>query len=279
VTIPSLLRRLGWWPRDRWRALELAAVLVAALVLAVASCSRSPGSASQQPASHAPAAAPSGNAGPRVVPGVPGIRRECLEAYAACPMVEGLPAISADGTLVAVPDMERAGEREERPLTVRIFDAGSGKALSELPVITYRDYDEGADPMTAELHPATRTAVEERVVAVERELARGRYRPLTALGTVHEQRAGQEIDGLRASFDGHELAVVDTGTGTGQARWRRAIGPEDGDAPVASDIDCEPAPVAEVSVWASREAGVVVAHVSYMGSDACDSQAAFLVWR
>lgn len=276
MTIPSLLPRLGWWPRDRWRGIELAA-----LILAVASCSRSPGSASQQPASHAPAVAASGSVGPRVVPGAPHIRRECLEAYATCPMVEGLPAISADGKLVAVPDMERAGEREERPLTVRIFDAGSGKALSELPVITYRDYDEGADPMTAELHAATRTAVEERVVAVEHELARGRYRPLTALGTVHEQRVGQEIDGLRASFDGHELTVIDTqrDTGTGQARWRRAIGPENGDAPVASDIECEPSPVAEVSVWASREAGVVVAHVSYMGSDACDSQAAFLVWR
>jgi hypothetical protein len=192
-------------------------------------------------------------------------------------MVEGLPALSADGKLVAVPDMERAGEREERPLTIRIFDVSSGKALSELPVIIYRDYDEGADPMTAELHAATRTAVEQRVVAVERELAAGRYRPLTALGTVHEQRAGQDVDKLRASFDGNELLVVDTRTD--QARWRRAIGLEAGDAPVASDIECEPAPVAEVSVWASREAGVVVAHVVYMGSDACDSQASFLVWR
>jgi hypothetical protein len=192
-------------------------------------------------------------------------------------MVEGLPAVSADGALVAVPDMERAGEREERALTVRIFDAGSGKAVSELPVITYRDYDEGADPMTAELHPAMRKAVEERVTAIERELARGRYRPLTALGTVHEQRAGQEVDGLRASFDGNELLIVDTRTD--QARWRRALGPESGDAPVASDIECEPSPVAEVGVWASREAGVIVAHVAYMGSDACDDQAAFLVWR
>ena len=192
-------------------------------------------------------------------------------------MVEGLPAVSADGKLVAVPDMERAGEREERVLTVRIFDTGSGKAVSELPVITYRDYDEGADPMTAELHAATSTAVEQRVAAVERELATGRYRPLTALGTVHEQRAGQEVDGLRASFDGSELVVTDTRTG--QARWRRAIGPEAGDAPVASDIECEPSPVAEVGVWASREAGVVVAHVAYMGSDACGNQAAFLVWR
>ncbi|HWN69125.1 MAG TPA: hypothetical protein VNM90_15910 [Haliangium sp.] len=192
-------------------------------------------------------------------------------------MVEGLPALSADGALVAVPDMERAGEREERVLTVRIFDAGNGKAVSELPVITYRDYDEGADPMTAELHDATKKAVEERVIAVERELTRGRYRPLTALGTVHEQRAGQEVDGLRASFDGTELVVIDTRTG--QARWRRAIGPEAGDAPVASDIECEPSRVAEVSVWASREAGVIVAHVSYMGEDACGSPAVFLVWR
>jgi hypothetical protein len=173
--------------------------------------------------------------------------------------------------------MERAGEREELPLTVRIFDAGSGRALSELPVIGYRDYDEGADPMTAELYPNTWAAVETRVVAVENELARGRYRPLTALGTVHEQRPGHDIDGLRARFDGAELTVSDTRTG--QTRWRRAIGPEHADAPLAGDNACPPSRVAEVSVWASRAAGVVVAHVAYMGAGACDSQAAFLVWR
>jgi hypothetical protein len=246
--------------------MELAAVLV----LATAGCSRSPGSTSPQPARQQPAAAISDSPVPR-------IRRDCLEAYATCPMIEGLPALSADGELVAVPDMERAGEREERVLTVRIFDVDSGRALSELPVITYRDYDEGADPMTAELHPATQAAVEQRVVAVERELARGRYRPLTALGTVHEQRAGQDIDGLRASFDGQDLTVVDTRTG--QVRWQRAIGPEAADAPVASDIECEPAPVAEVGVWVDRASGVIVAHASYMGTDACDRPSAFLVWR
>lgn len=192
-------------------------------------------------------------------------------------MVAGLPAVSADGALVAVPDMERAGEREELPLTIRIFDAGTGKAVSELPVITYRDYDEGADPLTVELYPATRAAIEQRVLAVERELARGRYRPLTALGTVHEQRAGQDIDGLRARFDGRELVVEDTRAG--QARWRRPIGPESATPPVASDIACAPSPVADVTVWVDRASGVIVAQVAYMGSDACDSQATFLVWR
>jgi hypothetical protein len=273
MILPSRPSRPGWWPRDPRRGVGLAA----ALLLAAASCSRSPTSTTPQPAHHEPAAT-SDSAVPGVVPHLrPRVRRDCLEAYATCPMAEGLPAVSADGALVAVPDMERAGEREERPLTVRIFDAGSGKPVSELPVITYRDYDEGADPMTAELHASTRTAVEQRVAALERELARGRYRPLTSLGTVHEQRAGQDVDGLRASFDGNELLVVDARAG--QPRWRRAIGPEAGDAPVASDIECEPAPVAEVSVWASREAGVIVAHVAYMGSDACGSPAAFLVWR
>jgi hypothetical protein len=258
--------RLVTWPRGAW--------LAGVLVLSAASCA----STRERTASRAPAAADTrttnasgpGAAGPR-------IRRECLEAYATCPMFEGLPALSADGALVAVPDTERAGEREEQVLTVHIFDVATGRAVSELPVITYRDYDEGADPMTAELHPATRAALEQRVLAVERELARGRYQPLTALGTVHEQRAGDDVDGLRARFDGVELTVSDTRTG--QTRWRRALGPGAAEAPVASDAACDPAVVAEVSVWASRAAGVIVAHVAYMGAGACDSQAAFLVWR
>ena len=254
-----------------------ARLLIASLVLgAASSCggapsSRAPGPPASPPADTGTKAAPApGSAGPR-------IERACLEAYAACPMVVGLPAISADGKLVAVPDMERAGEREELPLTVRIFDADSGRALSELPVITYRDYDQGADPMTAELSSDTRAAIEARVVAVEHELARGRYRPLTALGTVHEQRAGRDVDGLRASFDGAELRITDTRTG--QTRWRRAIGPAHADAPAASDDDCAPSRVAEVTVWAGRTPDVVVAHVGYMGAGACDSLAAFLVWR
>jgi hypothetical protein len=242
----------------------------------VASCAPSGGSASP-PARPQPAVAADNR--PTSEPGSarPRIRRECLEAYATCPMVEGLPALSADRALVAVPDMERAGEREERPLVIRIFDVASGRAVSELPVITYRDYDEGADPMTAELSPATQAAVEQRVVAVERELARGRYQPLTPLGTVHEQRAGDDVDGLRARFDGAELTVSDTRTG--EVRWRRAIGPGASSAPLAGDAACEPARVAEVSVWVSRDAGVVVAHVAYMGAGACDSEATFLVWR
>lgn len=177
-----------------------------------------------------------------------------------------------------MPDTERAGEREERVLTVHVLEVESGRPVSELPVLTYADYDEGADPMTAELDADTRAAVDERAAAVERELAQGRYRPLTPLGRVHEQRAGQEVDGLRASFDGTELVVTDTRTG--QARWRRALGPGQAEQrPSDDDAGCAALPVADVTVWASREPGVVVAHVTYVGSDDCDAAASFQVWR
>lgn len=174
--------------------------------------------------------------------------------------------------------MERAGEREERVLTVHIIEVDGGNPVSELPVLTYADYDEGADPMTAELDAATRAAIEERAVAVERELANGKYRPLTALGRVHEQLPGQEALGLRASFDGKELVVTDTRTG--QARWRRALGPGQAEQrPSDEDAGCEALPVADVTVWASREPSVVVAHVTYIGADGCDAAASFQVWR
>lgn len=247
--------------------------LAAAILLAGPGCERSTSRSATQPvtASDPSESAAPGDSGPR-------IQRACLTAYAECPAFDGLPALSADATLVAVPDMERAGEREERVLTVHVIEVESGKPVSELPVLTYADYDEGADPMTAELDAATRAAIEERAIAVEHELARGKYRPLTALGRVHEQLAGQEVDGLRASFDGKELVVTDTRTG--QARWRRALGAGQAEQrPSDDDAGCEVLPVADVTVWASREPGVAVAHVTYVGSDDCDAEASFQVWR
>lgn len=223
------------------------------------------------PGQETPAPAPDAGTGPRVV-------FECLDVYAECPPVVGLPALSADARRVAVPDFGPDSPRDELVLTIRIVDVDSGATVSEFPVLTHADYARGVDPMSRELDAATSNLVRDRIEAAQRELERGAYRPLTFLGTVHEQRPGQVVDGLRASFDGKELVVVDERTG--EVRWRRAIGPSITWKPSPDlDLVCGPFPVADVSVWASREPSVIVARVTYIGADLCATEYPYLVWR
>ncbi|WP_428265818.1 hypothetical protein [Haliangium sp.] len=213
--------------------------------------------------------APDGSALP-----APRIDRECLDPYAGCPAAVGLPALSADGARVAVPDRGPDSERDQRALTIRILAVAGGAELGHYDIIQVVDY-ELLDPASGELTDALRARVDPRIEAVRRVLDEGGFRPLTALGTVHEQRAGAEVDGLRASFDGEALEVFDARLG--QVRWHRALGPSA--AEVEDGRDCGPFAVAEVQVWVSREAGVIVAQVVYLSDEMCAPEQPFLVWR
>lgn len=196
--------------------------------------------------------------------------------YSECAPTQGLPALSADGKRVAVPDFGPDSARDDRVLTVRILDVDSDAQVSALPILTLADYQQGVDAMSGERTAAFEAELDTRIQAVARALAG--YRPLTALGTVHEDRPGEEVDGLRAVFDGSMLTVVDTRDG--QVRWRRAIGPSKVWKPSPElDIVCGPFPVADVSVWASREPSVIVALVTYVGADLCATEYPYLVWR
>jgi hypothetical protein len=219
----------------------------------------------------APLAGKTGNrsAGPK-------FRLECFDAYAGCPAVVGIPAISAEGKRVAVPDYGPDTGRDELVLTMRIMDIDSGKVVTETPLLTYRDYDRGRDPDTEQWTETFRAELEERVRKFEQVLAQGGYEPLASLGTVHEDRPGEEVAGLRARFDGKQLVIEDRATS--KPVWQRPVGPSTpfkrGDGEI-----CGPFPVADVSVWVSRERGVAVARPTYIGSDLCPTEYPYLVWR
>ncbi|ACY17383.1 hypothetical protein [Haliangium ochraceum] len=260
------------FPQNLSPSLSRAAALAASLsALALSPACGSSAPPASPASSDTSQTAPEASAGP-----APRIERGCLEAYAPCPATTGLPALSADGAVVAVADFGPDSARDERVLTVRLFDAASGQAVSELPVITWADYDQGADPMTMEFHADTEAAIEERVLAVERELARGRYRPLLALGTVHEQSGPQAAGGMVASFDGAALEIAEADSGAALLRHPLAELPAWEPSP---EIECGPFPVAEIEVWASRAPRVFVAHVIYMGGDMCTSPMPFLILR
>ena len=203
---------------------------------------------------------------------------DCLETYSGCPPTEGLPALSADGKRVAVPDFGPDSPRDIRVLTVRILDVDSNDQVQALPVLTSADYGQGIDEMSGERTAAFEAELDTRIQAVDRVMAEGGYGSLTALGTVHEDRPGEEVGGLRAVFDGSMLTVVDARDG--QVRWRRAIGPSKVWKPTPElDIVCGPFPVADVSVWVSRKPSVIVALVTYVGADLCATEYPYLVWR
>jgi hypothetical protein len=230
------------------------------------------------PAAPAATSGAPGDARDAVRPG-PRVVAACLvDSYAECEPLAGLPALSADGRRVAVPDSGPDSPRGERILTVRVLDVDRGTELRALPMLTYEDRDEGVDDMTGEVAPALMAELDRRIAALDRVLDEGGFRPLAALGTVHEDRPGQEVDGLRATFDGSELTVVDLREG--RVRWRRAIGRSKVWKPDPNlDLTCGPFPVADVTVWVSREPGVIVALVTYIGADVCATEYPFLVWR
>src|SRR5690606_16511190 len=126
------------WHRFRagpWPAPEIPWVILAVLAgsLAAASCS-GPRVAPQGPGPGPETPPPGTPPPPGVVPpdpGAPGTRApdprtgpaprvvfECLDTYAECPPVEGLPALSADARRVAVPDFGPDSPRDELVLTI-----------------------------------------------------------------------------------------------------------------------------------------------------------------
>lgn len=203
-----------------------------------------------------------------------GFRIECFEAYAGCDAVIGLPAISADGRRVAVPDFGPDTPRDEFVLTMRVKDVATGAEISATPIMTYDDHD-AIDLDTGEPAAELRAELEQRTRAFERVLAEGNYRPMIYLGVVHQERAAERAPGLRATFDGSDLVITDPRTG--ETLWRQTVGPS---APFtrADGEVCGPFPVAELHVWVKRRPRAAVARVGYIGNDVCATELPYLVW-
>ncbi|MEM9490700.1 MAG: hypothetical protein AAGC55_16250, partial [Myxococcota bacterium] len=124
---------------------------------------------------------PSKSAGPRIDP-------RCFDVYAECPATVGLPAVSADGQRVAVPDFGPVSPRDEFVLTVRIVEVAGGAEVSQSPLLTQDDRARSADPMTGQLSAEMYQQVEARVATLEQTLKQGGFTPLVALGRVHQQQ-------------------------------------------------------------------------------------------
>ena len=205
------------------------------------------------------------------------VRDDCLVPYAECPITIGLPALSADGSLVAVADRGPDSPRDERPLTIRVIEIATADDVERHPIITLADYDDaGYDSMNGRFSAERQATLAARVAGINELFTAGGYRAIPTLGRVHEDHPGELAAGLRASFDGDALEVFDAEID--QIRWRREIEPSPAWSPTPG-IECGPFPVAEIAVWAARRPSVIVAHVSYIGADLCATVYPYLVWR
>jgi hypothetical protein len=206
---------------------------------------------------------------PRLVPA-------CFESYSECEPAIGFPALSADGSRVAVMDYGPDSPYDARVMVVRVIDVADGAAgradavVAEAPILVARDYQGGVDLDTGAVDPAFQVVLDRRVADAEALLDRGDFRSLASLGTVVPGEPGAVRDGMRARFEGGVLTVVDQATG--ETLWRREIGPGGAAA-------CAGSPVADVSVWVSRAPQAAAVQVRYTTDDTCVIEYPFLVWR
>lgn len=226
----------------------------------------------------------------------PRVDPACFDVYARCPAITGLPAISADGRRVAVPDLGPEDARDEFILTMRILDVDTGEELARTALLTHQDRQRWADTGTGELAEAFRPELDQRVQTFQDTLTSGDFGPLTSLGTVHEQRPSDPVAGMRATFDGVELTIADLGqdiasgtasvaspgaspgTNASAIAWRRTIS-RTPPASVAGGQECGPIPVADIALWVSREHRVALARVAHMTPDHCSVAPYYLVSR
>lgn len=92
-----------------------------------------------------PIAAPVAAAPPTVLAAVPFIQAQCLavqdEPPPSCAWDDGFPAISRDGTTIAVKHTGEDGGRGNPNLRIELFDVATNKRLRSVTILTGDEYD------------------------------------------------------------------------------------------------------------------------------------------
>ena len=197
---------------------------------------------------------------------------DCFDVYAECKAVRELPAVSADGTRIAVADTRDENARDEFVLTLVYLDSQTGAERERIPIMTLEDRARGLDPDTEAMSPALRQALEARIKSVDADLARGGFEPMQFLGVVDEARPGEEVAGMRASFDGAHVLVTE-----GERElFKRSVKPA---LSRAGEAGCSSEQIAELAVWVRRAPQVLLARVSFTTAHMCDVSSQYQAWR
>lgn len=197
---------------------------------------------------------------------------DCFDAYATCRAVRGLPAVSRDGTRIAIAETGEENARDEFVLTVVYLDSATGADVQRVPIMTLEDRVSGLDPDTEAMSPALRKTLEARVAAADASLHQAGFQALLALGVVDAERPGEPVAGLRASFDGTHLTVAE-----GDAvQWRESV---HSSLERAGEAGCSSGQIAEIAVWVRRSPSTLLARVGFTTAHMCDVSSRYQSWR
>ena len=207
-----------------------------------------------------PTAAPAPTPAPRPRALVPHLDAWCImpvedgaEPLAACAWDDGLPAISADGALIArkVLDGHPTGATG---VAIELLDTKTSRRVRRMALIApERDHDAEGKP-----RPELAGRIVQRAAAAQRTLDAGGFRSLIALGdsgSVSDSRGAAPQ--IHAQFDDRgAMQIVDPARGV--VLWQHRFGPS---APASTDPTglCGSPDLRHLSAWWDPATGLVAA--------------------
>lgn len=183
-----------------------------------------------------------------------------------CDWDDGFPAISRDGTLIAVKVVpDGGGAMMVNPgLWIQLLDVKTSRVVRALTIFTPDEYVAADDPA----RPALQAKLAPRVAAAQRVLDAAAFRAMVKLGS--NRGAPSESATLRLEFgddDRAMLRVIDAGAS--RALWQGGFAPAPAPRPVADDDTgdrCHISSTGEIAVAWDPPTRTLHARVSYMTS-------------
>jgi hypothetical protein len=186
----------------------------------------------------------------------------------ACAWDQGFPALSADGTMIAIEYTPEDGMRGLPGLAIRFVTVGSSRVVRDVPLLTPGEYEPSENsPQVPEL--LAKLTV--RVAKAQRLLDAGGYRTMTRL-EVQEGGGGPVVDGLRVETAEDSVRVIDAAKN--RVIWQRRF---DVDAQFTSQAslpdgeNCTPSREHTEGIAWDAKTRTILAEILYSGGgDSCD---------
>jgi hypothetical protein len=210
------------------------------------------------PAPVVAAAAPAEEPPPRPRALAPALDGNCVlpadEMPPSCSWDDGFPAISADGSQIAIKEYPDDGGRGNPGLTIRFVDVETSRLVRAVVVLDPDEYDEDAVPQL-------QAKIDRRALAIQRTLDAGRYRTLELLS--EDDASNRPADtAIHAELDGDLMRIVDPATAT--VLWRhRFVHPAPRRASSDDDDFCGGWSLYAMSSWWDPPTGTVLASSLY----------------
>lgn len=215
---------------------------------------------------------------------VPMIDSSCLLG-GSCDWDDGFPAISADGTLIAIKYIPDDGGRGYPGMSIQLINAKTSRVVTTYSLLSPDEYLEPEDKGIAKLQ----AKIVKRTAIAQRALDAKKFRSLTRLGEVIEPgdepaEVTEPVAPLRAERIGDAVRLIDnTDSAAGTVIWQRRF-PVEAEYPQAAhdpeQEGCYPSSTRAVSLAWDPTTRTVLAETSYAsGPCYCGDEIKYYVTR